>query len=152
MTVCAPSLIEIIDSTWASGTGIFPTNSIIGKFGVFIEPRRTLLDTLRKDLGLTGEASLFMVLLAGFLALLHRYNADSRDNAQAERMAVVNAEDLVVVLNGQRLSNARKTGEWLEFRLKPVSVRKGINRFTFTLKPDSRSRPTLDDLMLWVSY
>ena len=27
------------------------------------------------------------------LALLHRYNADSRDGAKAERMAVVNAED-----------------------------------------------------------
>lgn len=29
----------------------------------------------------------------GILALLHRYNADSRDGAQAERMAIVNAEE-----------------------------------------------------------
>lgn len=29
----------------------------------------------------------------GILALLHRYNADSRDNAKAERMEIVNAEE-----------------------------------------------------------
>ena len=29
----------------------------------------------------------------GVLALLHRYNADSRDGGRAERMAVLNAEE-----------------------------------------------------------
>ena len=62
------------------------------------------------------------------------------------------ASDLIVHLNDRRLRNARTEDEWLEYRLNPAHVVKGINRIKFTLKPKSRSSPTVDDLLLWVRY
>ena len=63
-----------------------------------------------------------------------------------------NPSDLVVHLNGRRLRNAGMADEWPEYGLKPTDVVKGINRFTFTLKPNSPSSPVVDDLLLWVHY
>ena len=62
------------------------------------------------------------------------------------------ASDLVVRVNGRQLRNGKKVGEWLEFPMKPCPLRKGANQFRLTLKPSSRSRVTLDDLLLWARH
>ena len=71
---------------------------------------------------------------------------------RVQALRLGNAKDLTVKLNGRLLRNGKKSGEWLEYHLTPAHVRKGRNRFAFTLKPKSRSRPTLTDLLLWVRY
>ncbi len=66
-------------------------------------------------------------------------------------LGLAHADDLAVTINGRQLRNGKKTGEWLEFHPTPTCFRRGLNQFAFTLKPGRRSRPILDDLLLWVN-
>ncbi len=67
-------------------------------------------------------------------------------------LGLADADDLAVTINGRRIRNGKKTGQWLEFHPTPTCFRRGLNQFEFTLKPGRGSRPTLDDLVLWVNY
>ena len=67
-------------------------------------------------------------------------------------LGLADADDLAVKINGRRIRNGKKTGQWLEFHPTPTCFRRGLNQFEFTLKPGRGSRPTLDDLLLWVNY
>jgi hypothetical protein len=55
-----------------------------------------------------------------------------------------------VSLNGEPLSGAVQSGQWLQYPVNPAQVRKGTNRFEITLSPNSTVKPTLTDLLLWV--
>jgi len=60
------------------------------------------------------------------------------------------AVDLSVTLNGKALREGVKSGQWVEYRVSPVVVKRGENRLRLTLRRGSRSRPILDDLVMWV--
>ena len=60
--------------------------------------------------------------------------------------------ELSVKLNDTALAGGTLSGEWLEYTVTPASVKKGTNRFQFTLAPNSQAKPVLQDLLLWVRY
>jgi hypothetical protein len=55
-------------------------------------------------------------------------------------------------LNDTAITGGTASEEWLEYSVAPALVRKGVNRFQFVLKPESKARPVLKDLLLWVRY
>jgi len=59
---------------------------------------------------------------------------------------------LAVKLNGKPLGGATPSDSWFEYSVPASLVKKGINRFELTLQPESKAKPILQDLLLWVRY
>jgi len=62
------------------------------------------------------------------------------------------AKDVSVKLNDQPMSGGALKDAWVEYALTPTLVKRGVNRFEFTLNPASKAKPVLQDLLLWVRY
>ena len=63
---------------------------------------------------------------------------------------LANPGDLSVKLNDEALTGATKSDDWLEYPVSPTLVAKGANRFEIVLKAGSVTKPTVEDLLLWV--
>ena len=64
--------------------------------------------------------------------------------------ALSHAADLTVKLNGNPLRSSSIAGTWLDYRVPPTLVKRGVNRFELMLEPKSRAELLLTDLLLWV--
>ena len=62
------------------------------------------------------------------------------------------ADELSVKLNDKPLAGGTNSGEWLEYPVSPPLVAKGVNRFEITLEAQSKAKPVLQDLLLWVRH
>ena len=71
--------------------------------------------------------------------------------AQVRAKGLPDPADLAVTLNGKALSGG-KNGIWIDYAVAPSLVKKGVNRFEFALKPDSKAKPVLQDLVLRVRH
>ncbi|MDY0167157.1 MAG: hypothetical protein RBS80_11480 [Thermoguttaceae bacterium] len=65
---------------------------------------------------------------------------------------VAKPDELAVELNGTMLSDGKIAEGWFDYEVDPAVVKRGVNRFTFALKPDRQNQATIEDLLLWVRH
>ena len=61
-------------------------------------------------------------------------------------------KNILVKLNGRRLSGGLQSGKRLEYILRPAQVKKGANQIGVAQKAKGGVTPMLTDLLLWARY